>query len=285
MTAFQVEVARLFFGLPASEGFLLAGGAALAAQHLTQRPTQDLDFFTSPGRGEVATARDGFEDAARERGWDVQRIHDRATFCRLLVHGPQDLLVDLALDSTPGLPATASLAGPTFAPQELAGRKVVALFDRAEARDFADVYVLSHRYDKETLLARAAEVDIGFDLAVFASMLDSVVRVHRRRNPFTHRRYRRPSHLRSDLGGGASSLISLRRLVASRYRCRLVGRCDRCGGAAEQPIERVSGLLVLIGEQMAVGVHRFDDRFVAEPGLDHLGVQAFGDQAAGVRVA
>lgn len=31
LTAFQVEVARLFFGLPASGGFLLAGGGALLA--------------------------------------------------------------------------------------------------------------------------------------------------------------------------------------------------------------------------------------------------------------
>jgi hypothetical protein len=37
LTAFQLEVARLFFGLPESEGFLLAGGAALLAQHLTTR--------------------------------------------------------------------------------------------------------------------------------------------------------------------------------------------------------------------------------------------------------
>jgi hypothetical protein len=46
LTPFQIEVARLFFDLPASAGFLLAGGAALVAQHLTRRPTQDLDFFT-----------------------------------------------------------------------------------------------------------------------------------------------------------------------------------------------------------------------------------------------
>jgi hypothetical protein len=32
------------FPLPASRGFLLAGGAALLAQHLTARPTEDLDF-------------------------------------------------------------------------------------------------------------------------------------------------------------------------------------------------------------------------------------------------
>jgi hypothetical protein len=44
---FQPEVARMFFALP-SRGFLLAGGAALLAQHLTGRPTEDLDFFTAP---------------------------------------------------------------------------------------------------------------------------------------------------------------------------------------------------------------------------------------------
>ena len=51
LSAFQLEVARLFFALPASHGFLLAGGAALLAQHLTARPTEDLDFFTAPERG------------------------------------------------------------------------------------------------------------------------------------------------------------------------------------------------------------------------------------------
>jgi hypothetical protein len=58
LTDFQLEVAAVFFQLPASQGFLLAGGAALAAQHLTTRPTQDLDFFTSPGQGEVPAARE-----------------------------------------------------------------------------------------------------------------------------------------------------------------------------------------------------------------------------------
>jgi hypothetical protein len=53
LPAFQLEVARLFFALPASKGFLLAGGAALLAQHLTARPTEDLDFFTAPERGHV----------------------------------------------------------------------------------------------------------------------------------------------------------------------------------------------------------------------------------------
>ena len=45
LTDFQVRVAQLFFSLPAARGFLLADGAALVAQQLTTRPTQDLDFL------------------------------------------------------------------------------------------------------------------------------------------------------------------------------------------------------------------------------------------------
>ncbi|MGH3925670.1 MAG: nucleotidyl transferase AbiEii/AbiGii toxin family protein, partial [Pseudonocardiaceae bacterium] len=76
LTSFQIQVAQLFFSLPASNGFLLAGGAALAAQHLTTRPTRDLDFFTGPGRGDVPTARDAFEAAALAHGWAVHRVRD-----------------------------------------------------------------------------------------------------------------------------------------------------------------------------------------------------------------
>ena len=177
LTDFQREVARLFFDLPQSAGFLLAGGAALIAQELTPRATQDLDFFTSIGRGDVAAARDGLEQVARHRGWTVRRIREAATFCRLVVEGPdEELLVDIAVDSPPGRQPVVSLAGPTYDPEELAGRKVIALFDRAEARDFVDVHALAHRYGKPLLLQRAAEVDAGFDVNVFTQMLASLDR-------------------------------------------------------------------------------------------------------------
>lgn len=125
LTDFQVQVAQLFFSLPEAAGFLLAGGAALVAQHLTTRPTQDLDFFTRVGGTGVPAARDALEAAAHDRGWTIERVRDEATFCRLIVHGDDNLLVDLAVDSPPEQPATVSLIGPTFAPEELAGRKVV----------------------------------------------------------------------------------------------------------------------------------------------------------------
>jgi len=119
---------------------------------------------------------DAFEAAVLGNGWTVQRIRDSETFCRLLVTGEEELLVDLAVDSPPNSPPAASAVGPTFGLEELAGRKVIALFDRAEARDFADVYVLAQRYDPELLLQRAGEIDGGFDRGVFATMLGSLDR-------------------------------------------------------------------------------------------------------------
>lgn len=177
LTPFQIEVARLFFELPDSRGFLLAGGAGLSAQGMTARPTEDLDLFTAPGAGAVQSAAQALSDAARARGWDVERIRDANTFVRLRIDGSSDaLLVDLALDAAPQRPATMSILGPTLAPDDLAGRKVVALFDRAEARDFADLYALSARYDQCRLLELAAEVDLGFERAGFADMLRSHAR-------------------------------------------------------------------------------------------------------------
>jgi hypothetical protein len=176
LTAFQVEVTTLFFGLDASNGFLLAGGAALLAQHLTERPTYDLDFFTRQGGGDVPTALAALEAAAIKRGWEVTRLTEYPTFGRLKIIGPDELTVDLAVDSGPGRPPVVTCLGPSFDPEELAGRKLIALFDRAAPRDFSDVQALAARYSKALLIDRAAEVDLGFDRAVLAQMFGMLSR-------------------------------------------------------------------------------------------------------------
>ena len=178
LSPFQLEVARLFFALPASKGFLLAGGGALLAQHLTARATEDLDFFTAPERGHVPAARDALEAAARQRGWTAERIHDSGTFCRMVIRSAgASVLIDLAVNAVPDLPASVTSAGPTLAPEELAGHKLLALFDRAAARDFADVYVLARRFGKDVMLARAAQIDEGFDIKVLADMIATLDRL------------------------------------------------------------------------------------------------------------
>ncbi len=93
----------------------------------------------------------------QQQGWITERIHDSGTFCRMVIRSADSgVLIDLAVNAPPDLPASATPAGPTLAPEELAGNKLLALFDRAAARDFADVYMLARRFGKEVLLARAA---------------------------------------------------------------------------------------------------------------------------------
>lgn len=128
------------------------------------------------------------------------------------MHGPEDLIVDLALDSAPGLPAVASVVGPTFAPAELAGRKVVALFNRAAARDFVDVFALSQRFDKATLLELAHEVDAGFEIQVFVEMIGMLAR---RRD--------------ADLAGGGVDVGELRAFF-DQWCAELAGSGEALGG-------------------------------------------------------
>jgi hypothetical protein len=78
-------------------------------------------------------------------------------------------------------------AGPTLAPDELAGPKLLALSERAAARDFANVYVLAHMFGKDTLITRAAQIDAGFDATVLADMIAALDPVHRQRDTRTQR--------------------------------------------------------------------------------------------------
>lgn len=176
LTDFQRDVTRLFFSLPASDGFLLAGGGALLAAGLSSRPTRDLDFFGAPGSVDFVGARSQFEAAAAQRGWVCVPVQVSDVFVRLRVSGAEDVIVDLAVDVAPGRPALITLVGPTFHPEELAGRKLAALFSRAEARDFADVFVLAERFGRSVLIERALEVDRGIGARVLADMMRTIER-------------------------------------------------------------------------------------------------------------
>lgn len=171
LSDFQVELANVFFSLPESAGFLLAGGGALIAQGIVPRPTEDLDFFTSRHSGGVVAASDALIAAVTARGWTHELLRTGEEFRRWAITGPETVLVDLAVDSPASSAPTVTIAGPSFAPDELAIRKTLALFGRAEPRDFVDVYVLHQRFACEETLLKAAEADPGFDLAMFAGTL------------------------------------------------------------------------------------------------------------------
>lgn len=176
-TDLQITVAHLFIKLKASHGYAVAGGAGLLASELISRPTHGLDLFTHAPVVSVKPARDTFLKATHRRGWHVTLPVDTQTFCRMhIVDRDDEVLVDLVIDSPASAPPTMTILGPTLAPLELAGRKLLALFGRAEARDFADVYVLAQRFGKEQLLALAELLDAGFDRPVLAQMIGTLGR-------------------------------------------------------------------------------------------------------------
>lgn len=178
LTPLQVQATQLFFSLPGSAGFAVAGGVALIARGLIQRSTRDVDLFlVETDASTLAAAVAAFETAMDGQGWSHRRALDQQDFVRLAItDGRESLVIDLGRDSPPAETADSTELGPTLSSRDLAARKTLALFGRAEARDFTDVYDLAQRYGRDRLLGWAAEDDAGFDRQVFADMLATIDR-------------------------------------------------------------------------------------------------------------
>lgn len=157
------------------------------ASNLVARPTENLDLFAASPTTSVTAAKDALVRALRERGCDVIIVQDVPTFCRMIVtQAGEETLVDLAIDSPPQSRPTIIILGQTLAPLELAGRKLLALFGRAEARDFADVYVLAQRFGRDDLIEQAQALDPGLDLDVLAQMIEALGRFDDHEIPLSH---------------------------------------------------------------------------------------------------
>lgn len=168
---FKSEVAQLFFSLSASDGYLLAGGGALLANDLSERPTEDLDFFGNRNTREMAIVSRVFELAAIGQGWRTKPIRRTESFVRLQVHGSESVAIDFCRDTPATESVTHTPVGPTYSGPELAGRKMLALFSRAAARDFADVYLLAIRFGRDSIFSEAKKLDAGFGVEPFVEAI------------------------------------------------------------------------------------------------------------------
>lgn len=86
--------------------------------------------------------------------------------------------LDLAADARL-FPAEPGEPAPTLTSLELAVDKVLAIFGRAEARDFADLMALTPRYPLAQLFALARDKDRGFEVKYFVEMLGRFERLRR----------------------------------------------------------------------------------------------------------
>lgn len=177
LTEFQRTVTRAFFSLDAARDFVLTGGAALLAHDLITRGTGDLDLFSTTAQ-QIDDAVAAFVAEAERNDWPVIIVRQSATFARIEVGEPagDHLVIDLGVDSAPVLDTAVTDVGPTYQPQELAARKLLALFGRAEVRDVCDMYQLSSLFDLDELCELAGRIDSGFSRLRLIGPLRSIDR-------------------------------------------------------------------------------------------------------------
>jgi len=166
LTAIQSEAARIIFDLSEADGFALAGGSALVALGIVDRTTRDIDAFVAARRttppGDVGPLATAIEAALTERGWTVTVVRRHVTFTRLLATIRDETIeIDLAVDSPLIFPIEHVDGLPTLSPQDLAARKVLAILDRAEGRDFTDLWALALRFSRPECVRWAKQLDSG----------------------------------------------------------------------------------------------------------------------------
>lgn len=146
--------------LPDTEDLALAGGGALIVHGIVDRETRDLDFFSNIPE-EVDRLLPSVEQALRDDSLVVERLRVAEGFAQLSVTSASETTtIDLAWDPRL-LPPTVTPEGSVLAKEEVAASKVLALFARAEARDFVDVLALESSYGLERLCQLAAEKTPG----------------------------------------------------------------------------------------------------------------------------
>lgn len=178
----QHAVAQALFALPAAEGFSLAGGSALLALGVIDRPTRDIDAFigAKPGSnpGDVRPLADELTRTLTRQGWAVTMCRVHETFTRMAAERNQETVeIDLAVDSPPLFPVQMVNGLPVLALEDLAGRKILAIMDRAEGRDYTDLHALAAHFGRRSCIEWARQLDAGLTVSAIANAFAKIDRL------------------------------------------------------------------------------------------------------------
>ncbi|MEV4847661.1 nucleotidyl transferase AbiEii/AbiGii toxin family protein [Micromonospora matsumotoense] len=186
MDPVHLKLAEIGLRVADRYGFALAGGYAVQAHGILNRPSEDIDLFTAwERRSDFAVAVDAVVNAYRANGYTVEVTQRFDTFARLAVTGPaagSPYKVELAANWR-SLPPVMMDVGPVLHIDDVVAGKMSALFTRAEPRDFLDVdaALSTGRYTREQLLELAEQADAGFDRKLLADLFAMLERYPDRR--------------------------------------------------------------------------------------------------------
>jgi len=180
LSPLQRELVEIVAEVDLDGRFAFAGAGALMVLGVIDRPSYDVDFFaTRPD--EVDEMHPRLVTAMVGHGLEVRELRSSPGFSRLEVRrGEEVSLVDLGCDSREWPTGPNPLgSGQVLAIEELIASKVLALFTRAEPRDFLDVSRLAEEFGHDPLLRLAATKDPGFSVPYFREMLERFERLPR----------------------------------------------------------------------------------------------------------
>jgi hypothetical protein len=173
------EVAAIALRAAARHGFALAGGNALIAHGIIDRPTEDVDLFSDQEAGVTAAAQ-AVEDALRAAGFQAERrngagglddifegMSEGLAEWLITAPGGQQTVLQMAHFGRRHGPVTMDV-GPVLDLEDLAGWKVCALASRVEPRDYIDTAAALQHYSVDRLIGLAKRLDPGLEDRDFA---------------------------------------------------------------------------------------------------------------------
>lgn len=182
LTPLQRKLLQNIGQSPLGDEFFLTGGTALAAFYLHHRYSMDLDLFTDNPMA-VAQVPRVMQEIASRLGLEITFTRTLGTFleCFLKSPGGERVELDFAQDTPYRLePARfdPDLGLSIDSPTDIACNKLSALFDRAEPKDFVDVYfIVQELMPFDHLLELARQKHVGLDdywLAVALAQVEQV---------------------------------------------------------------------------------------------------------------
>ena len=162
-----------------SDGFVIAGGIAMIAAGVSDRPTRALDAF-SPTCDDVGQTADRLVERLRLSDYLVDVHLSDAAFARMTVstgkYRRTTLVIELGRDFQL-FESVDNTLGPMLSVRELAANKILAAFGRREPRDLVDLQSLADVTSLRQAVVDAQAKDSGLDREFFVEMVNQTMSV------------------------------------------------------------------------------------------------------------
>ncbi|MFC9351790.1 nucleotidyl transferase AbiEii/AbiGii toxin family protein [Arthrobacter sp. NPDC057013] len=172
----QRAATEIALSVLADDGFILAGGQALAEHGVIARMSEDVDLFAlyrwhTPET--FAASVDKMKSALEAAGYTAAVTRQYQAFASLTVDkGDKTVVMDLGLDWWEDKPAIVDL-GPVMSLKDSAASKLLTVYSRGYARDYLDAHsiISSERFTPGQLIDLCRRRDPHLDLEMFAASM------------------------------------------------------------------------------------------------------------------